>query len=84
MSGCRRGSGYGVFLRRHNAVCQSTEQATLQNERTEFEEKARRELDLAANTTDKATKAAHLDLAAKYATMGEKSVAPHRTEKPSI
>lgn len=38
---------------------------------------AERELGLAAEATDPAAKALHLNAAARYATLGERSTAPH-------
>jgi hypothetical protein len=39
---------------------------------------AGRELDLAAATTDKAAKTLHLNAAARYATLSERAIAPHK------
>ena len=44
---------------------------------TDYEALAEQELDYAAAATDPAVKTAHLNAAARYATLSEQSAAPH-------
>ncbi|HEX7883609.1 MAG TPA: hypothetical protein VF499_12830 [Afipia sp.] len=44
-----------------------------------YARRAQQELDLAQASDDPAVKAAHLNMAAEYATRRERSVAPHRS-----
>ncbi len=46
-----------------------------------YAKRAEDELRLAAGATDTAVKAVHLDMAARYATLRERSSAPHRTDE---
>jgi len=45
-----------------------------------YARRAQEELDRAARTSDPSAKRVHLDLAARYATLGERSHAPHKPD----
>jgi hypothetical protein len=52
-------------------------QMTIESDARYYERRGEQELDLAAAAVDPAVKATHLNMAAQYATLRERSVLPH-------